>query len=339
MKKLNLLAIVSISATIALNSCLSFGDNLDDNNNQNNETVYWQKANSTTTETLSSVFFINESTGWSVGYNNTILKTNDGGINWIKQNYEEYASFNDVFFIDEKTGWIVGQYGTLLKTTNGGLNWSLLARGDMENAIKNPFKKIEFYDSNIGWIIGDGSDGSGGFILKTTNGGIDWETCLSDLPTHLFSIKIIDNKHILIGGGFDSPALLYETKDGGINWTQFSIGTKDFDINDIAHRNGTIYLVCGWQNFGYISTDSGLTWESRAELSSSNNIFVNDQFIWLTGGANRFSTDQGNTWIATTEKNSNYVNNGNGLMDTFSFGNKIWGVASNGNIFYYFMKE
>lgn len=61
---------------------------------------------------LSSVYFIDASTGYSVGRFGTIIKTIDGGL---------YS----VFFADFNTGYAVGR--TIFKTTDGGSTWTDLA--------------------------------------------------------------------------------------------------------------------------------------------------------------------------------------------------------------------
>lgn len=42
----------------------------------------WVKQVSNTTETLNNTHFVNNSIGFAVGNNGTIIKTTDGGTNW-----------------------------------------------------------------------------------------------------------------------------------------------------------------------------------------------------------------------------------------------------------------
>jgi photosystem II stability/assembly factor-like uncharacterized protein len=69
---------------------------------------------------LWSVNFVNQSTGWIIGWCGQIIKTTNGGENWYKQgtftNQLRTASF-----INANTGYIAGENnGVILKTTNGG---------------------------------------------------------------------------------------------------------------------------------------------------------------------------------------------------------------------------
>jgi len=76
---------------------------------------------------LSSVFFIDENTGWTVSRNPPyepfyIIRTTNGGADWIEQRQELMISLTDVFFVDENNGWAVGDSGKILHTTNGGVS-------------------------------------------------------------------------------------------------------------------------------------------------------------------------------------------------------------------------
>jgi len=78
-----------------------------------------------------------------------------------------------VHFTDNNTGWAVGPGGTILKTTNGGTNWNSQASGmgtnwnSQTSGTTDWLLSVHFTDNNTGWAVG-----SGGTILKTTNGSV-----------------------------------------------------------------------------------------------------------------------------------------------------------------------
>jgi photosystem II stability/assembly factor-like uncharacterized protein len=114
---------------------------------------------------LNSVWFNDENTGWTVGDNGVILKTTNGGSNWINQINLFPSYLYSVQFINNNTGWAVSgySYSVLQKTTNGGTNWIYEFNPSGVNIF---LKSVFFIDENTGWTVG-----SGGTILKTTNGG------------------------------------------------------------------------------------------------------------------------------------------------------------------------
>jgi photosystem II stability/assembly factor-like uncharacterized protein len=67
------------------------------------------------------IFFENENTGISIGWN-YLHKTTNGGINWSSY-CMLYETFSSMFFLNSNTGWVCGSYGTILKTTTGSSVW------------------------------------------------------------------------------------------------------------------------------------------------------------------------------------------------------------------------
>lgn len=84
----------------------------------------WTIQDSTiSTYPLTSVYIIDNYTGYIVGYGGKIFKTTNGGTDWIEQTSGVTQNLNSVFFIDSNNGYAVGVNSIILKTTNGGTNW------------------------------------------------------------------------------------------------------------------------------------------------------------------------------------------------------------------------
>ncbi len=110
---------------------------------------------------MSSVFFIDDTTGWICTKTGKIGKSISGGNTWQSQYNYVYDKLNCISFINRDTGYCVGENGRILYTTNSGLNWN------PQNSYTNKnLKEIYFTNSDTGYIIGDG-----GVILKTISGG------------------------------------------------------------------------------------------------------------------------------------------------------------------------
>jgi photosystem II stability/assembly factor-like uncharacterized protein len=108
---------------------------------------------------------LNSQTGWftSTGINK-ILKTTNGGTNWFPQFTDSIDIITDMDFNDVNTGWILAvkrNSPCVYKTVNGGSNWEL-----QFNVGTTGLSALQFTDNYTGWAVG-----SGGAILKTTNGG------------------------------------------------------------------------------------------------------------------------------------------------------------------------
>ena len=143
-----------------------FGDNIANQYLSSNGGTHWLYTQNVPGAGNIAYEFINQWTGWAVGYNNSIIKTTNGGYNWFKQNngLSITTQLRDIEFINNSsdTGWIVGRSNTVLKTTNSGNNWF-----SMSTPVNEEFTSVKFVNSKTGWI-----SGFSGVILKTINGDL-----------------------------------------------------------------------------------------------------------------------------------------------------------------------
>ncbi len=114
--------------------------------------------------------FINSNTGYWVG-ENKIRKTTNSGSNWVETLIDSLDGFSSVDFADLNTGFVSGFYrnnsnylGVILKTTNSGFSWL------RTNVPVNRIQEINVIDNNTIYASCDY-----GKILKSTNGGLNWE--------------------------------------------------------------------------------------------------------------------------------------------------------------------
>ena len=75
----------------------------------------------------------------------------------------------------------------------------------------NTLTEVYFVDTNTGWI-----SGSGGLIIKSTDGGSTWSNQTSNTFQTLWALYFIDqNTGWVIGDG----GIIKKTTNGGINWS------------------------------------------------------------------------------------------------------------------------
>ncbi len=155
---------------------------------------------------FNKVKFLNKDTGF-VGGNN-LLKTTNAGINWIALPLPAGSFSRDFFALNEDTIWFADFLpfdGGLFRSTNKGLNWE---RQFDASPAPNP-ERVYMYNGRIGFMT---RTGSGTYLYKTTNSGVNWFT----IPGGVWQdIKFIDS---LTGWKANSNATLSKTTDGGLNW-------------------------------------------------------------------------------------------------------------------------
>lgn len=86
-----------------------------------------------------------------------------------------------------------------------------------QSGTTDPLYDIEFINRNTGWACGDG-----GYIIKTTNGGINWiRQGIGVSYEPLFGISVVDTNTVYAVGFFKT---LVKTTNGGTNWIKKDSG-------------------------------------------------------------------------------------------------------------------
>jgi photosystem II stability/assembly factor-like uncharacterized protein len=228
---------------------------------------------------LTGIFFINDLTGWVVGYPGYIGKTTNGGT-FVQQPTGIVDRLNDVFFINDNIGWIAGgDFGTeiMFKTTNAGTNWLPVSSG-----LPNKMFSIYFIDENTGWSVGGPSAPK---VIKSTNGGINWVLQSTPATTPLYSVMFADENTGWAVAGYLGGETIIKTTNGGTSWFSQSSGDNRY-LRDCYVINSTKAFAVGQGGKLIITTNGGDNWivqttGSSVELWSVD--FVNDTLGYAIG--------------------------------------------------------
>ncbi|MDO5979403.1 YCF48-related protein [Flavivirga spongiicola] len=185
-------------------------------------------------EGISSIFFINENTGFvSGGFNQRkVMKTVDGGVNWTQTSNQE---FGQIQFVNNQVGYgnrIGYSNGRMYKTTDGGDTWNVNFELDEE------INAFHFVDENNGYFVGDQ-----GLIYKTTDGGTNWVEL--DVPYEDYVFVKFYNSNVGYLRG--NSGRIYRTQNAGNSWELLSTisGITDLQLTNqnifLAGSNGKIY--------------------------------------------------------------------------------------------------
>ncbi|NPD47997.1 Ig-like domain-containing protein [Lentimicrobium sp. S6] len=115
------------------------------------------------------LFFLNDVEGWIVSSLNLLFRTTDGGNTWeqIFNGSDMLGGYEvKLFFTDAYTGyWIETYFGVqkpkLYKTINGGINWEPVDGFTRLEGLAD----IEFYGSNLGFIVGGSITDDNGYKI------------------------------------------------------------------------------------------------------------------------------------------------------------------------------
>ncbi|MEM9053258.1 MAG: YCF48-related protein [Bacteroidota bacterium] len=288
----------------------------------------FEVINTGVTATLEDVYFIDENVGIAVGDSGTIIRSTDSGLNWNTVMNEPNVQFQAVGFFDELHGIASGNHTYI--TDDGGETWSLSLESPgsnfytdleiispttclvsnysiglmkstdqgetWETLIPSPgnfqYRQMTFINESIGFSYSELGPPFES-VLKTTDGGLNWDTIVSDTPwnnTVLEDMIFLDENIGYQLGWYNGHFL--KTTDGGDHWYQPEISDNittqlyDFDIHPDRPNS---YYACGWYGEILKSTDGGESWERiDNDIAESNGLksiyFHNDTLGWVVGG-------------------------------------------------------
>jgi photosystem II stability/assembly factor-like uncharacterized protein len=152
---------------------------------------------------------------------------------------------------------------------------------------------LTFVDSLNGWAVG-----YFGTVLKTSNGGINWQSVDRSFDNYLRKVSFVNTQN---GWVMDYYSNVFRTTDGGISWDHLSLITNFGTIIDFKMVNDTIGFACGSDSNLYKTINGGMSWEllqTPFYISLGAIEFVNQNLGW-TGGYSPYilkTTNGGITW-------------------------------------------
>lgn len=283
---------------------------------------------------LESVQFLDENIGF-VSDKNYVLKTTNGGDSWEIMNIPSGNSeFNNLTFIDNNKGVVISNQNDIFRTTDGGNSWS---------------KVLDLASGKLSCIHHSGDEnlfagGSEGKILKSSNGGANWQE-ISLLGSSLIVSSITENTsgHLFLTAKTSSLGSIYKSTNGGIDWIPI-LASSDKSYNSITFINNAIGIAVGSSGVVLRTSDGGNTWtETLLGSESLSKVMHIGNSIYAIGlnGSIFKSTNQGMTWNKH-ESNTNIELKAASFTTSSSFKNDLfiestiseigWIVGENGII-------
>lgn len=214
---------------------------------------------------ITNLQFVDEQVGFMItGPSNGTYKTEDGGLTWSQLTFAGTMCFHQgMFFWDENNGFVGGSgcfQGEHIEVYNGG-EFNAVNINTPSWLAEDLVVDIDFFDENFGLAV------SPSRFLRTTDGGLNWDTIPSITNNELTSIEVV-NDTLAYAGYIDDQSSgfgLLTTHDGGLTWeTVTEMATFAYpDYNDVHETsNGFLYTVgkTDFENQGMIFDNTGEGW-------------------------------------------------------------------------------
>ncbi len=198
---------------------------------------------------INCILFLDPLTGWMGGSPHALVKTTDGGNTWaqaaIDTNALAFFPVLNVYFYDELHGYACGGMfdiaGVTWSTSDGGNLWHPILA---EEAPADEVHGMHLFGP--GEVIGAGGDPDQGYgvaMIRTNNGGANWEYEELSMPGNAFDIDFRTPTQAWAPLG-PQQKLIYSL-DAGNSWTQTDSpgNTAIFDMifTDSLHGYGLGY--------------------------------------------------------------------------------------------------
>ena len=161
---------------------------------QSSDGEHWQQMPSPVSSMLNRARFLDEHSGWIVGYDGAILGTHDGGQSWKLLHYDATGrALHDVLFLDAQHGIAVGAYGTVMLTADGGATWAAQASALSDLSLH----------LNVILKLRDGAlliAGEKGLLARSTDAGQNWQLLKSPYVGSWFGALPQGDKGVLVYG-------------------------------------------------------------------------------------------------------------------------------------------
>ena len=212
------------------------------------ETIY---PLSGTVHSFTRIEFVSPLKGFVVGWGNTFMMTEDGGVTWV-----DIAAGTDIYyysglnFYDENNGFAMGlnlSNGLDSYITNdGGITWSLGT-----NTTNMAEFASAYADEDTLFTVGKDQ-----VISKSEDGGENWSVINTGIQGfYNFEVFFKDQNNGIVS---TEDGTLLTTHDSGLTWDSFSTGYHNFyGLNYVGDH---IYAA-GTDEDIYLSSDNGTTWE------------------------------------------------------------------------------
>lgn len=207
--------------------------------------------------TLTSLFFLDDRTGWATGHAGAILRTDDGGDSWTVQrvDFGSDQPLFSVYFLDRQEGWAVGLWSLMLHTRDGGRTWQRRELPAPPGQRRADFNLFSLFDDGHGTLF---IACERGLVLRSADRGASWTYLETGYQGSFWSGTAWPDGTVLVAGLRGS---VYRSDDGGSRWQASQPGLPS-SITSLVRVGDAVYGA-GLDGQWIASGNRGRTFEAR----------------------------------------------------------------------------
>ena len=272
----------------------------------------WIDQSFLTSRYFSDIVFFNEQKGWICSDQGFVYHTNNGGEYWSNQVMGLAKVTYRIFFLNDSCGWVGCNDAWEGLTIDGGQDWQQITLPCPPfNVDTIEVWGISFVDRQKGWFCAGNypvywepdtwfTKGQG-YIVKSTDGGLNWQLLLRDTVYDFFDIKMLDTLNGFVVGGNDRTmsANVMKTFNGGNTWENVTIPSQAKYLRSLKFVGNHAWAV-GHNGTIIHSSNGGNTWSMQTSNVNTTlyDVDFSDTLHGLVAGDScvLYTHDGGATW-------------------------------------------
>ncbi|MEM6395857.1 MAG: YCF48-related protein [Bacteroidota bacterium] len=224
---------------------------------------------------LRAVDFLDDGLIGFVGsLNGAFFKTENGGQTWSDISTDIPGAETDICGLAHAGDsiWGVGVFADpayLIQSNDRGQTWSWTSMEDYASAL------VEIQVGPSGDLFAAGRTDTGATILRSDDGGLNWETVFAGNGgvEFIWKLDFVDDQ-IAYGSleSFGGNTSFVSSNDGGQTWIEGEVSPDYFDLQGVGFLDGETGWVSPRNSALLLTTDGGQTWTPDEQPSNVNRI-------------------------------------------------------------------